>query len=61
MYSFANQLGNGILINSFYYDKNDYDLFSVMSYLLTYIAPTDDVRKINEMFFHFEDILKQIN
>ena len=40
MYSFANQLGNGILINS---------------------APTDDVRKINEMFFHFEDILKQIN
>ena len=28
MYSFANQLGNGILINSFYYDKNDYDLFS---------------------------------
>ena len=61
MYSFANQLGNGILINSFYYDKNDYDLFSVMSYLLTYIAPTDDVRKINEMFFHFEDILKQLN
>ena len=61
MYSFANQLGNGILINSFYYDKNDYDLFSVMSYLLTYIAPSDDVRKINEMFFHFEDILKQIN
>jgi Dullard-like phosphatase family protein len=61
MYSFANQLGNGILINSFYYDKNDYDLFSVMSYLLTYIAPSDDVRKINEMFFHFDDILKQIN
>ena len=61
MYSFTNQLSNGILINSFYYDKSDCDLYSVMSYLLTYIAPADDVRKINEMFFNFNDILKQLN
>jgi hypothetical protein len=61
MYSFTNQLSNGILINSFYYDKNDSDLYSVMGYLLTYIAPADDVRKINEMFFNFNEILKQLN
>ena len=61
MYSFANQLSNGILINSFYFDKNDCDLYSVMNYLMTYIAPAYDVRKINRMFFNFEEILKQIN
>ncbi len=61
MYSFTNQLSNGILINSFYYDKNDHDLYSVMNYLLTYIATSDDVRKINEMFFKFNDILKQLS
>ena len=37
IYSFANQLNNGILINSFYGDKNDIELFNVLGYLFEYI------------------------
>jgi Dullard-like phosphatase family protein len=60
MYSFSNQLSNGILINSFYNDKNDNDLFNVMNYLLSYTIDCEDVREINENIFKFESILKQI-
>ena len=60
MYSFSNQLSNGILINSFYNDKNDNDLINVKNYLLNYIIDCKDVRKINENVFKFESILKQI-
>jgi CTD small phosphatase-like protein 2 len=56
MYSFAAQLSNGILINSFYNDKNDTELYNVMSYLLNYILPEEDIRKVNEQFFNFQQI-----
>ncbi len=56
MYSFAAQLSNGILINSFYNDKNDTELYNVMSYLLNYILPGEDIRKVNERFFNFQQI-----
>ena len=59
IYSFANQLNNGILINSFYGDKNDVELFNVLGYLFKYILLADDVRKVNEKFFGFEKICKQ--
>lgn len=61
IYSFANQLSNGILINSFYNDRSDAELINVMSYLLTFISPAKDVREVNKQFFNFEDILKQLS
>ena len=57
IYSFSNQLSNGILINSFFDDKNDDELSNVRKYLIEYIFPCDDVRKVNEQFFGFETIL----
>ena len=60
LYSFANQIRNGVLINSFYNDKNDYDLLNVMNYLLNYLAKADDVREVNEHVFNFEEIMNQL-
>ena len=56
MYSFSAQLANGILINSFYNDKNDIELFNVLGYLLNFLLKIDDVRIINEQFFNFQKI-----
>ena len=58
IYSFSNQLSNGILINSFFNDENDDELSNVRKYLIEYIFPCGDVRKVNEQFFGFETILK---
>ena len=60
MYSFAPQLNNGILINSFYFDKDDKELDNVYRYLIDYILPADDVREINEEFFGFNKILNEM-
>ena len=60
MYSFALQLSNGILINSFYEDKNDVELFCVLNYLIEYILPADDVRDVNEKVFGFKKICQQL-
>ena len=60
MYSFTPQLNNGILINSFFNDKNDNELSNVLSYLINYILPSDDVRKVNEEFFGFKKIVDEM-
>ena len=60
IYSFSAQLNNGILINSFFNDKNDNELSNVLSYLNNYILPLDDVRVVNEQFFGFKKIVKDI-
>ena len=60
MYSFAAQLKNGILINSFYYDKNDNELNNVLRYLLDYILPAEDIREVNEQFFNFQQITNDL-
>ena len=60
MYSFAAQLTNGILINSFYNDKNDIELYNVLGYLLNFILKINDVRLINEQFFNFQRIANDI-
>ena len=60
MYSFAAQLKNGILINSFYYDKNDNELYNVLRYLLDYILPAEDIREVNEQFFNFQQITNDL-
>jgi Dullard-like phosphatase family protein len=61
MYSFAPQLDNGILINSFFCDKKDDELENVLSYLIEFILPADDVRKANEQFFGFKRILEDMS
>ena len=60
MYSFATQLKNGILINSFYDNKNDTELFNVLNYLINFILPAEDVREVNEKFFNFQKILDDL-
>ena len=56
MYSLAAQLTNGILINSFYNDKSDIELYNVLGYLLNFLYKANDVRLINEQFFNFQKI-----
>lgn len=60
MYSFTTQLKNGILINSFYYNKEDIELYNVLGYLLNYILPADDIREVNEQFFNFQQITNDL-
>lgn len=60
IYSFSAQINNGILINSFYGDKNDVELLNVLSYLLQFILPAEDVRKVNEKMFGFKRIIQQM-
>jgi len=60
MYSFAAQINNGILINSFFNDKNDMDLNNALEYLINYILPAKDVREVNEEFFNFRQIMNDI-
>ena len=60
MYSFAPQLNNGILINSFYNNKDDNELDNVLRYLIDYILPADNVQKINEEFFGFKKIYEEM-
>jgi len=61
MYSFANQISNGILINSFYHDKDDRELLNLHSYLKNYILKASDVRNVNDQFFNFEIIKNELN
>lgn len=61
MYSFAAQINNGILINSFWNDKKDNELMNVLAYLLKYIFPSNDVREVNEQVFGFRKIMEEIN
>ena len=61
IYSFSAQLTNGILINSFYHDKDDIELDNVLQYLKNYILNAEDVRVINEQFFHFDKIVNDIS
>ena len=59
LFSFANQLNNGILITSFFSDKNDTFLQNVMDYL-DYIKKEKDIRKINKDSFRLEEIKEDI-
>ena len=53
LYSFANQLSNGILITSFFNDKYDKELDNLASYLIEFLAKAKDVRVENEKIFKF--------
>ena len=60
MYSFAPQINNGILINSFINDKDDNELYNALEYLKNFILPSEDVREVNEQFFNFRQIIDGI-
>ena len=59
LFSFANQLNNGILITSFFSDMNDTFLENVKCYL-NYIKNEKDIRIINKKSFRFEEIKEDI-
>lgn len=65
IFSFANQLRNGILVPSFYNDKEDAFLGNLMYYFGTTIIYSDDVRMVNEETFgfqkHLEEVKKALN
>jgi len=60
IYSFANNLSNGILIDSFYKDEKDNELQSMLGYLIDYIAKCDDVTFVNEQVFAFQKIFNSM-
>jgi len=61
LYSFTNQLANGVLITSFYSDPNDKELVNVKNYLENMkIANVEDVRGINRKIFNFEVIKEKL-
>ena len=60
MYSFAAQINNGILINSFINDKEDNELFNALNCLVNFILPAKDVREVNEQFYNFRQIIDDI-
>ena len=60
MYSFAAQINNGILINSFINDKEDNELFNALNYLVNFILPAEDIREVNEQFYNFRQIIDDI-
>ena len=59
LFSFANQLNNGILITSFFSDLNDTFLENVKCYL-EYIKIQKDIRLMNKESFRFEEIKEDI-
>ena len=59
LFSFANQLNNGILITSFFDDKSDSFLNNIKEYL-EYIKNENDIRQINKENFNFEEIKNDI-
>ena len=60
LFSFANQLNNGILITSFFEDKTDTFLSNVKEYL-DYIKNEKDIRELNKQSFRFEEIKEDIS
>lgn len=56
IFSFAKNLKNGVLISSFYNDKEDCELLNVMEYLDSKLFDVKDIREVNEAFYGFETI-----
>ena len=61
IYSFSAQINNGILVNSFFNDKNDIELYNVLGYLLNFLVKAEDVRVVNEQFFNFDKIINELS
>ena len=61
IYSFSAQINNGILVNSFFNDKNDIELYNVLGYLLNFLVKAEDIRVVNEQFFNFDKIINDLS
>ena len=59
IFSFGNNLDNGILISSFYNDQEDNMLFNLANYL-SCLVNVDDIRTVNKDHFQFQNYLDQI-
>lgn len=59
LYSTTNQISNGVLINSFYNDKEDKELLNLLNYLQNFLLNVPDVRSMNEKIFNFSSILDE--
>lgn len=53
IYSFATHLSNGMLISSFYYDKEDSELIKLVYFLANFVLFAADVRVAIEEFYGF--------
>jgi Dullard-like phosphatase family protein len=60
LYSFANQLSNGILISSFYDEPADNELENILSYLVDYLSICEDIRFVNDQVFNFQSMYELI-
>ncbi len=56
IFSFAYNLSNGILVTSFYNEKEDQDMVSVIELLETYLIKCHDVREVLDSIFEFDKI-----
>jgi len=61
LYSFMNQISNGVLINSFYNNKEDRELFNLMNYIQNYLLNISDTRIVNEKVFNFSTIINEVS
>lgn len=61
LYSFSNQLSNGILISSFYDEVSDSELNNITGYLTDYLAKCNDVKFVNDQVFRFKEIVESIS
>lgn len=61
IYSFTNQISNGVLITSFFSDSNDKELGNLENYLLNTLSKSNDVRVENEKFFKFSSMLSYLD
>ena len=59
LYSFMNQLSNGVLINSFYIDDTDKHLLAARNYLVKYLYNAEDVRVENNKWFNFKGVFSK--
>jgi Dullard-like phosphatase family protein len=60
LFSFLNNLSNGILVTSFYDNKNDKTFEGLMYYLEKFIVECDDVRKVNSDTFGIESYKNEV-
>ena len=59
LFSFCNQLNNGILITSFFEDKND-DFLNNLKEYLKIIKDMNDIRELNKQSFKFQEYKRDI-
>ena len=65
IFSFANSLQNGVLISSFYYDKEDAEFSEMKNYFTENILDTDDICEnmvnINNNYYMYQELMVNLN